>query len=99
MPDTEARDRLVLVKRGQLFGFGALVLMLATIVTLAAIGQSWVAGIVATTGLGGVVAIFVTDRHQPAPVHIAEFPPCQPDQRPQRESPGSLPLCQSPKAE
>ena len=38
MPDTEARDRLVLVKRGQLFGFGALVLMLATIVTLAAIG-------------------------------------------------------------
>jgi hypothetical protein len=70
--DTEARERLAIVKQGQVLGFGALVLMLATIVTLAAIGQPWVAGIVATTGLAVIVAIFVTGQYQPAPVHIPE---------------------------
>jgi hypothetical protein len=58
--DVEARERLAIVKRGQILGFGALVLTLTTIVTLAAIGQPWVAGIVATTGLAVIVAIFVT---------------------------------------
>jgi len=43
-------------------GFGALVLILATIVALATVGQPWVAGIVATTGLPAIVAIFVTGR-------------------------------------
>src|SRR5262245_34688589 len=44
--DAEARERLAFVKRGQSLGFGALVLTLAIIVALAAIGQPWVAGIV-----------------------------------------------------
>lgn len=63
-----ARERLALDKRGQTLGFGALVLTLATIVTLAAIGQPWVAGILAT-GLAAIVAIFVTGRFQAAPAH------------------------------
>ena len=63
--DEEVRQRLVIVKRGQ-SGIGALTLMLITIVTLAAIGQSWVAGTVATTGLAVVVAIFVTGQYQDA---------------------------------
>lgn len=64
--DEGAREQLVIVKRGQILGFGALTLMLITIVTLAAIGQSWVAGTVATTGLAVVVGIFVTGRHKVA---------------------------------
>jgi hypothetical protein len=59
------------MKRGQILGFGALVLTLATIVTLAAIGHPWVAGTLATSGLTVIVAIFVTGRYQPTPVHIA----------------------------
>lgn len=89
--DSEARERLAIVKRGQVLGFGALVLMLATIVTLAAIGQPWVAGIVATTGLAVIVAIFVTGQYQPAPIHISEVVPRQPVQLPQQELPGALP--------
>jgi hypothetical protein len=65
--DAEARERLAIVKRGQILGFGALILTLATIVTLAAIGQPWVAGTVVTTGLAVIVAIFVTGEYQPAP--------------------------------
>jgi hypothetical protein len=53
-------------------------LTLATIVTLPAIGQPWVAGIVATTGLAVIVAIFVTGQYQPAPVHIPEVAPRPP---------------------
>lgn len=89
--DAEARERLAIVKRGQILGFGALVLMLATIVTLAAIGQPWVAGIVTTTGLAVIVAIFVTGQYQPAPVHIPEVAPRQPVRRPQQELPGTPP--------
>lgn len=63
--DENAIERLAIVKRGQLLGFGALVLMLIAIVTLAAIGQPWVAGTVATAGLAVVVAIFVTGQCQP----------------------------------
>jgi hypothetical protein len=66
--DAEAHERLAIVKRGQILGFGALILMLATIVTLAAIGQPWVASIVATAGLAVIVAIFVTGDYQPVPV-------------------------------
>jgi hypothetical protein len=89
--DAEARERLAIVKRGQILGFGALVLTLATIVTLAAIGQPWVAGIVATTGLAAIVAIFVTGQYQPAPVHIPEGAPRQPVRLPQQELPGAPP--------
>lgn len=86
----EAADQLAIVKRGQILGFGALVLTLATIVTLAALRQAWVAGIVAT-GLAVIVAIFVTGQYRPAPVHIPEVAPHQPTQLPQQELPGTLP--------
>lgn len=89
--DAEAREWLAILKRGQILGFGALVLTLATIVTLAAIGQPWVAGIVATTGLPVTVAIFVTGEYQPAPVHIPEVPPPRPVRLPQQEFPGAPP--------
>jgi hypothetical protein len=89
--DAEAHERLAIVKRGQTLGFGALVLMLATIVTLAAIGQPWVAGIVATTGLAVIVAIFVTGEYQPAPVHSPEVAPPRPIRLPQQELPGMPP--------
>jgi len=72
------------VKRGQILGFGALVLTLATIVTLATIGQPWVAGIVATTGLPVIVTIFVTGQYQPAPVHVPQAAPPRPVQIPQQ---------------
>jgi hypothetical protein len=89
--DAEAREWLAIVKRGQILGFGALVLTLATIVTLAAIGQLWVAGIVATTGLAVIVAIFVTGDYQPVPVHIPEVAPPRPVRLPQQEFPGAPP--------
>jgi len=88
--DAEAREQLAIVKRGQILGFGALVLTLATIVTLAAIGQPWVAGIVAT-GLVVTVATFVTGQYQPAPVHTPEAAPRQPVRLPQQELPGARP--------
>jgi hypothetical protein len=88
--DAEARERLAIVKRGQIFGFGALVLTLATIVTLAALGQSWVAGIVAT-GLAVIVAIFVTGQYRPGPVHLTEVAPHQSTRLPQEELPGAPP--------
>ena len=89
--DVEARERLAIAKRGQVLGFGALVLMLATIVTLAAIGQPWLAGIVATTGLAVIVAIFVTGQYQPAPIHIPEVVPRRPAWLPQQELPDAPP--------
>lgn len=49
--------------RGQRIGLVALILMLLAIVTLAAIGHPWVAGVVAT-GLAAVVAIFVPGQHR-----------------------------------
>jgi hypothetical protein len=55
-------------RRGQLLGFGALALMLAAIVTLAALGQAWVAGLVASTGgLPVIVPLFVTGQYRPTP--------------------------------
>lgn len=84
----EAREQLAIVKRGQILGFGALVLTLAAIVTLAALGQSWVAGIVAT-GLAVIVAIFVTGQYRPGPVHIPEVAPHEPARLPQQEMPGT----------
>jgi hypothetical protein len=54
-----------LAARGQVFGFAALVLILVTIVVLANMDQPVLAGIVTTTGLVGVVGIFVTGRLQP----------------------------------
>ena len=88
--DAEARERLAIVKRGQILGFGALVLMLAAIVALAALGQSWVAGIVAT-GLAVIVAIFVTGQYRPGPVHIPEVAPRQPARLSEQELPGAPP--------
>jgi hypothetical protein len=89
--DAEARERLAIVKRGQILGFGALILMLATIVMLAAIGQPWVSGIVATAGLAVIVAIFVTGDYQPVPVHIPEVATRRPVRLPQEEVPGAPP--------
>jgi hypothetical protein len=79
--DGEARERLALVKRGQGLGLGALVLMLWTVVTLAAMGQPWVAGIVAT-GMPVIVATFVTGKYQAAPTHIPEAGQREPDRHP-----------------
>jgi hypothetical protein len=80
------------VKRGQTLGFGALILMLASIVTLAALGQPWVAGIVATTGgLPVIVALFVTGQYRPAPAHVPDVAQCQPAQLPQQEPPDAPP--------
>lgn len=62
--DEETRERLALVKRGQLLGFYALALMLVAIVALAVIGQPLVAETLASAGLAVVVAIFVTGRYQ-----------------------------------
>jgi hypothetical protein len=81
----------VIVKRGQILGFGALIITLAVIVTLAAIGQPWVAGIVATTGLAGTVAIFVTGQYHPAQSHIPEVAPSQSIRLPQQELPAVPP--------
>jgi hypothetical protein len=89
--DAEACEWLAIVKRGQILGFSALVLTLATIVTLAAIGQPWVAGTLATTGLAVIVAIFVTGEYQPAPVHIPEVEPRRFVRLPQQELPGARP--------
>jgi hypothetical protein len=89
--DAEAREWLAIVKRGQTLGFSALVLTLATIVTLAAIEQPWVAGTLATTGLAAIVAIFVTGEYQPAPVHTPEVAPPPPVRLPQQELPGAPP--------
>jgi hypothetical protein len=88
--DADAGERLAIVKRGQILGFGALVLTLAAIVTLAALGQSWVAGIVAT-GLAVIVAIFVTGQYRPGPVHIPEVAPRQPARLSEQELPGAPP--------
>ena len=85
--DAEARERLAIVKRGQILGFGALVLMLAAIVTLAALGQSWVAGIVAG-GLVVIVAIFVTGQYRPGPAHIPDVALRQPARLSEQELPG-----------
>jgi hypothetical protein len=78
-------ERLAILKRGQILGFRALILVLATIVALAAIGQPWVAGVVATTGLPAIVAIFVTGRYQPSAVHTPEVASRQPVRRPRPE--------------
>ncbi len=51
---------------GQALGFAALILILATIVTLAAMGQPRMAVTVTTAGLPFVVAIFVTGRYPPS---------------------------------
>lgn len=75
--DAEAREQLAIVRRGQALGFGALVLTLATIVTLAAIGQPWVAGAVATLGSWVIVAIFRTGKCQTAALDAPEVVPHQ----------------------
>ena len=92
--DADARERLALVQRGQALGLGALFLTLATVVTLTALGQPWVAGIVAT-GMPVIVAIFVTGKYQPAPAHIREAEQRQLDGHPQQEVPGVAPTLPS----
>jgi hypothetical protein len=54
-----------LAARGQALGFAALVLILVTVVVLAVIRQPGLAGLIVTTGLIGVVGIFVTGRFPP----------------------------------
>jgi hypothetical protein len=83
------------VKRGQILGIGALAMMLTTIVTLAAIGQSWVAGTVATAGLAVIVAIFVTGQYHPASVNTPEVAPRQPLRLLQQGLPGAPPPSQT----
>jgi len=84
--NAERSERLDLVRRGQNLGFGALVLILATIVMLAAIGQPWVAGIVATTGLVAIVTVFVTGECRPSPARSSEHEWRQPSGLAQEES-------------
>lgn len=79
------------MKRGQILGFGALIITLATIVTLAAIGHPWVAGIVATPGLAVIVAIFVTGQYNPARGHNAEVASRRSVRPPQQELPVAPP--------
>ena len=59
-------DEQAATTRRQNLGLVALILMLVTIVALAALGQPWVAGAVAA-GLAAVVAIFVTGQHRGDP--------------------------------
>lgn len=79
------------MKRGQMLGFSALFLTLATIVTLSAMGQPWVAGVVATTGLAVNVAVFVTGQYQPDSGRNLDIAPRQPVQLPDDKLPGRLP--------
>ena len=79
------------MKRGQILGFGALVLMLAAIVTLVAMGQPWVAGTVATAGLAVNVAIFVTGRHPPTSVQTSDAALPRPVRLPRQELPDGPP--------
>ena len=88
----EAQTRLQLVKRGQAFGLAALVATLIAIVALAALGQPWVAGILATAGLAGIAAVFVTGRYEPAPTYVPEVsPPPPPLPVPRQAAPGEPP--------
>jgi hypothetical protein len=87
----EASERLAIVMRGQLLGFGALVLTLAAIVTLAAIGQPWVAGILATASLTSTVAMFVTGQYQPPHAPNSDAATRLPAGPPQQELPGTPP--------
>lgn len=57
-------------KVGRALGFAALVLLLGAVVTLAAMGDPWVAGVVATTGLTTIVPLFVTGQSPPAPTQF-----------------------------
>ncbi|WP_157036385.1 hypothetical protein [Streptomonospora alba] len=84
------------MKRGQSLGFSALIVTLAAIVALAAIGYPWVAGIVATTGLTAIVSIFVTGQYQPVPVRIPKGVPHQPVQLPRQDVPDTPPPPQGP---
>lgn len=71
---SETDGWLAIVERGQILGFRALVLILATIITLALIGQPWVAGILATA-LAAIVATFVTGRYNPPSTRVSEVTP------------------------
>lgn len=90
--DHGPREQLAIAKRGQILGFGALILMLASIVTLAALGQPWVAGIVATTGgLPVIVALFVTGQYRPSPATVPEIVQQQTGQLPDQGAPNAPP--------
>ena len=88
----EAHTRLELVRRGQVFGFAALVATLIAIVALAALGQPWVAGVLAGVGLAGIAAVFVTGQYEPAPAYVPEVsPPPPPLPVPRQAPPGEPP--------
>jgi hypothetical protein len=78
-------------KSRYVYGLSALILILAAIVTLGAIGQPWVAAGVVTTVLVRVVAIFVTGEYDPAPVNTAPPVETQPAWTPQEDLPGAVP--------
>lgn len=86
---------LDLAARGQAFGFGALVLILATIITLAVLGQPWLAGVVATSSLVGVVGIFVTGRFQSQSDADRELEPPESVRRSGPQAPGLPPTPRS----
>jgi len=79
---------VAIAKRGQAFGFWALILTLAVVVMLAALGQPWVAGIVTTTAVPAILPLFATSGHRHAravEAHQTLKPAVQ-------EPPGSPPL-------
>jgi hypothetical protein len=78
-------ERLVLMKRGQILGFCALLPTLVTIVLLAAIGQPWVAGIVASS-LTVVVGLFLTGRNLPK---LSQYQPMHPPEVPDTTAPSN----------
>lgn len=59
-------ERRKLVLQGQRYGLLALGLVLAAVVALAALGQPWVAGVLAGTSLSAIVAAFVAGQYVPA---------------------------------
>lgn len=86
--DHERSDWAAITKRGQAFGFWALILTLAAVVLLAALGQPWVAGIVTTTAVPAILPIFATGGCRHTPTAGA----CQTPQPAVQEPPGSPPL-------
>jgi hypothetical protein len=55
---------------GQALGFAALVLLLGAVVALAAMGEPWVSGILATTGMATIVPLFVAGQSPAAPAQL-----------------------------
>lgn len=59
----EITERAALARRGQSFGFAALVLILATVIILGMNGHDWLAGGIGGSYLFSVVGLFITGRY------------------------------------